>query len=188
MRYFTDPDAWTGGHYELAIELRDRSDYNLRATTQALWSSPDLSGPYRHDDREHHLQTVVGLDTRPVDWKLFGLATIPGTGATPCLTVPLRFDEGVHSLQLCVPLGGLSRILPVGGFPFEETPPGPWVTTLEDWLASVGRHVFLRAKFSLAVIGFETDDWKVDQVWTRPRSESFLVARGEELEFLRRDV
>jgi hypothetical protein len=36
-RLFTADDAWSGGFYELALELGPRSDDRLRAALVALW-------------------------------------------------------------------------------------------------------------------------------------------------------
>jgi hypothetical protein len=58
-RIFTRQDSWTGGSYDLAIELGARDDERLSLTLDALWSFPGLDGCYEFFDREPHQQARV---------------------------------------------------------------------------------------------------------------------------------
>jgi len=43
---FAYPDAWSGGYYELAMELGSRSDERLRSALATLWAYGGLDGCY----------------------------------------------------------------------------------------------------------------------------------------------
>jgi hypothetical protein len=78
-KVFTQGHAWSGGSYELGLEMGPVDDDRLCEALQILWSFPDLVGCY--------LENNVGPDDQPrVDFVssmieersvLYGLATLP---------------------------------------------------------------------------------------------------------------
>jgi hypothetical protein len=51
---FTDADNWTGGFYELAIELGERSDVRIGRALDTLWRADGIDGCYGSREREPH--------------------------------------------------------------------------------------------------------------------------------------
>jgi hypothetical protein len=56
---FTKPETRSGGYYELAIELGNRSDERLLTAMQAMWQHPSLNGCYI--DRSRVIPTKYGI-------------------------------------------------------------------------------------------------------------------------------
>jgi hypothetical protein len=155
---FTAPDTWTGGFYELAIELGPRSDERLDLAVQAIWRFPGLCGPYPSADVEPNEKTLVaaGIAALKEHHHLLGLAALPGGSTAPCGVVAVREDGGTDWLAFYLPLGGLDQAYPVGGYPFDDdTDHRQWRKPLEGWLAELGRVVFDAVPFRLGLIGFE---------------------------------
>ena len=156
--FFTAPDAWHGGFYELAMELGPPSVDRLRAAVEAVWSHPDLDGCYLDRDREPADQPRVQPDLRDDGAHLRGVARLPNGRRVPCGTCVIAgSDAWPEWLDFYLPLGSLNSAYPCGGFPFPSGAdyPGPWRLELEDWLAGVGDWVAKTASFRLGLIGFE---------------------------------
>ena len=114
-RIFTLQDAWTGGSYDLALELGPRDDARLSRALHALWTHPDLDGCYQHKDREPIEQPRIEAST--AETRLHGVARIGTRAAVASYTVVLRLDDGIDWIHFCLPMGALGRILDVGAFP-----------------------------------------------------------------------
>lgn len=152
---FTRDDAWSGGSYDLAIELGPRDDARLRRALQALWSGPDLDGCYESADREPQEQPRLGVGTLPLETPLHGIARIGDRAPVACRTVIVRFDDGSDWIHVCLPLGSLGHILEVGAFPFDDGGDLSWRHPLDEWLCGLGRRVFDAVPFRLALIGWD---------------------------------
>jgi hypothetical protein len=189
QRLFTRSDAWVGGYYEIEVHLRGRTQLSLAMV--ALWQFPDLRGCYLDRDREPALQDWVDSAAIGHNERTYGVATLRPLGEVACLSYTCLFDDGDALLSLCLPLGSLGAILPVEGFPFDRGPDRRWRDGVDQWLVSLGRHVFRRVEFDLAVIGYEVSE---PYTTTHPdvsaaadrRCDSFLVRQGEDLVLLPR--
>ena len=49
---FTDAENWSGGFYELALEIGDRDDERLQRALTALWRAAAVTGCYGGRDQE----------------------------------------------------------------------------------------------------------------------------------------
>lgn len=158
-RLFTADDAWTGGFYELAIEVGPRSNARLERLLEAIWSEATLDGCYVDRTREPSDQTplTASLSLLTERRHLLGVATLPSGLRVPCGTVAIREEDGSDWLDLYLPVGALSGLdKRVGGFPFEEgTGSRLWREPMDRWLADVAERAFEHVDFSLALIGFE---------------------------------
>ena len=57
-----------------------------------------------------------------------------------------------------MPLGALSKIYGLGAYPFSDIAhASEWRPALDKWLVGLGRFVFGRVQFQLALVGFEVD-------------------------------
>lgn len=155
---FTHTDAWTGGDYDLEIDLGCRSDACLGGALGALWSHPDLRGPFAHDDVEPAEQAAVAPDGNEVQ---FGVARVPGGAEVACRCVAVANDEEGDLVVLGLPLGSLSQAWPqVGGYPFLDVDEGPettqsWQEPLESWLGAIGLHIAQHAPCEAGFVCFE---------------------------------
>jgi hypothetical protein len=155
---FTPRDTWSGGFYELAMEFAPHSDKTLEAALKTLWELPALQGCYMRPDLEPSSQPRVdpSLTTLLAGEHLRGIARLPNGTPVACGTYLVRGDNGPSWLGFYVPLGALATAYEVGGYPFEVGPAMQrWRQPLENWLAEIGKAVFVQAPFQLGLVGFE---------------------------------
>ncbi|AEE47509.1 hypothetical protein [Cellulomonas fimi] len=156
-----DDENWTGGYYELAIDLGPHDDGRLDAAVRALWAAAGLEPPFRRlDPRQRPDVSARAL----LDGHLHARVTVPGLGRTVCTVLVVREvtdDGGVtrHGddwLDLCLPLGALSHLdARVGAYPFSHAPSRAWREPVEQWFAGVAGAVFGSVPFAYALTGFE---------------------------------
>ena len=156
-RLFTVEGAWSGGFYELALEIGPRSDECLRAALTALWSYSDLDGCYidrGHEPADQPRSSDFCLETGS---HLLGVARLPNGARVVCGSCLVREDEGPDWLDFYLPMGSLGTVYSVGPFPFgsEADWPGTWRNELDDWLACIGLSIAQSASFRLGIIGHE---------------------------------
>ena len=157
-KYFSEPDTWLGGYYELAIELGHRSDERLLAALTAVWSESALDGVYLSRDSEPNTQHKHPLTTELLEvTHLQGLARLPNGITIACGTCLIRLDSGDDWLDLYLPMGALATAYPVGGYPFDSDTATNhvWRNLLDQWLAEIGRRVYDHVTFRLGLVGFE---------------------------------
>lgn len=152
---FSNSDAWSGGYFELALELGPRSDERLRTALCEVWRHPSLSGLYLKCDLEPEDQERVAPEALDFNQPAYGLADIPGIGRTCCLSIVIREENGPDWLALGVPMGSLSEVAPVGAYPFSDGSDLSWRLLMYDWLRQVAEAVFKSAPFRLGLIEHE---------------------------------
>ena len=159
---FKSENAWCGGHYEIEFELEAPSDERLKTAVQAIWSYPSLEGCYPSREQQLHNQPRLDARLHAAEGHLYGGATLP-TGCVACGTCVCRPEDkqGHHHRDLVsfyLPLRALSKIYPIGAYPFSDIDrAAEWRPILDEWLVDMGRFVFDRVQFRLALIGFEVD-------------------------------
>lgn len=158
---FTDDENWTGGFYELALELGDMSDERLQLALSALWRAAAVEGCYGSRDREPRDQPEVPRTVEALGelGHLQGTVRLPGGQRVVCGCVAVREEDGPDWLDFYLPLGALARLdQRIGGFPFDGRSGADslvWRHGLDEWLAAVGTEVFREVPFRLGLIGFE---------------------------------
>lgn len=167
MNYFTNKDSWSGGFYELALELGNYSDtYSNERITSALkvlWSYPLLNGVYLQRNQEPSQQQCISIHdfTAPSTQNhLQGLAALSDKIQVACGTCTVREEEdGSDWLIFYIPLGTLIDVYPIiGGYPFgstDEESCKSWQVSINDWLIELGKYVFDVVEFRLGLVGFE---------------------------------
>jgi hypothetical protein len=202
-RVFTAEGTWTGGYFELLIDVSGGTPAHgqVTAVAAALWSHPDLDGPYPRRDLEPHQQRRC--DPSVLDSS--GTATVAGV-AVPCRLIAMSSNPDFlpsgelyppDQLTLCLPHGSLSERVwqQIGGFPFQPGQRTPsWQEPLDDWFAAIAAHTFARERFRLTISDFELDadddlwrSWTPDTVPAERRFDLHL-ASGAELVRFRRTV
>lgn len=149
---FSHDHAWSGGFFELAVELGARSDDRLRSALCKVWEHPTLSGCYRQSDREPELQVRIDPGSLDVEETVYGVANIPGIGTTCCLTTVLRVEDRSDWLMLGVPMGSLSLVADVGAYPFADSTDLSWRLLMQAWLRQVADSIFETVPFQLGLI------------------------------------
>lgn len=153
-----DRDAWTGGFYELAMNLGEHDDARLQSAVGVLARAAGITGPWHvqwHPDR-----------VRRADWSVTDLAAaqlrgqvqLPNGQQVICAVIAIRESDGDDWLLLGIPLEALGRgDARVGGFPFDPDngTSVAWRRPIDDWFARLADEVRLQAGFRLAAIGWE---------------------------------
>ena len=157
---FTNADAWSGGSYELALDIGPVDDERLERALRALWSFRDLDGCYRCRGLEPRDQPrlVLATGTFDLNERLHGLATLAGDRVVACSTIPVREDGGSDWLYFGLPLGSLRTAVEIGAFPFADGGKLAWRSDLDSWLRGLAAHVYESVRFGLALVGWTDGD------------------------------
>lgn len=156
--YFTNPNTWFGGYYELALEIGGRSDKCLLNALATLWNHPSLEGVYLEREKEPDEQQHVPISPSLLDrMHLQGLAKLPDGHKVACGSCVIREDAGINWLDFYLPMGALESAYDVGGYPFDEAGVAhqKWQVPVDEWLKEIGLYIFSAVPFSLGLIGFE---------------------------------
>jgi hypothetical protein len=191
---FADGENWTGGFYELAMELGPTDDDRLGRALTALWAAAGVEGCYGSQWHEPEAQESVPLTVASlVEFgHLHGHVVLPSGTRIVCGAVAVREDDGPDWLDFYLPLGALGASDPrVGGYPFGEDAAASlaWRGPIDDWMAGIGTEVFREVDIRLAIIGFETSgsayakDLAGDP--PPPRGVAYLIPTAGAVRYLR---
>jgi len=192
---FSAPETWRGGYYEIEFDLGAPSDERVALTLETLWLQSSIEGCYLSRKQEPDAQARVKPGQYPTEGHLYGVATLPNGARAACGTYvcKLQNEDGVRLRDLVefyIPLGALGRTYEVGGYPFADADDAAtWRVPLDEWLVELGRCVFERVPFGLALVGFEVDVPTVSGEVVRQkgipteRFEGYLMKVGENLEW-----
>lgn len=150
---FTAAHTWSGGFYQLAIELGPRSDERLQAALETIWRYSGLDGPYgnRNVEPSHQPRILPTLETG-----LVGIATLPQGQRVACGTFTVREDDGPDWIGFYLPIGVLHTAYDVGAYPFGDGETSrSWRAPLDEWLVRMAAAVFAAVRFPLALVGHE---------------------------------
>ena len=157
--YFTHEDSWTGGFYELAIDVGSTMDELVLTVLQAIWSHPALEGCYLDRTREPADQMRLTMTPELLHrTHIQGIARLPDNHFLPCGTCLLRDLGDTTWIDFYIPTGALEWVYPLGGFPFsrqDRNAQRQWQQPLDNWFADLGRYIFEHSAYRFAVIGHE---------------------------------
>nr|BFE63984.1 hypothetical protein GCM10020063_085100 [Dactylosporangium thailandense] len=162
-----DRENWSGGFYELDIELGNVGPDRLQSALMCLWAVARIEGCYA-DPRTLGTDRLVSVPLRASSLEehglLAGAVALPSGHRVVCACTSVEFDGGQRWLTLHLPLGALARTdRRIGGFPFGDDG-GPvslrWRHPLDAWLGTVADAVHAEVGIACAVIGFEIDAGK----------------------------
>lgn len=185
---FTSADAWSGGVYEVAMELMEPSDaLTLVEARSALWKTPGLEGCYQFDTKEPGDQELLD----PASSVVSPDATLRGVvhefmTPLPCLSSVVVEPESSTWLYFGIPMGSLSNAFPSEGYPMVHGD-SSWRKQIDEWLVTVARRVHDAAPLSVALVGWitipvsgrEISEDGIPELSTR--HEGYLVRRANEL-------
>lgn len=164
-----DDENWSGGFYELSIELGERDDSRLEKALLAVWRHASVQGCFAPEYQFFSGSTParlvghnpVSLSLRSLEGlgHLRGVVELPDERQIVCGTVAIREDDGPDWLDFYLPLGALGRTDPrVRGFPFGDdygVATFPWRQPIDHWLADIGSRVHDEVPYRLGLIGCE---------------------------------
>ena len=181
MRLFTDTDAWNGGSIELLCLFRKPDTAVQAKCSAAVWSWPQLQGPYARRDQEPTEQKLAAPGS---EGARYGIASLPDAIGTVAFQTSFVDDDDGLWLYAGLPLGSLSRVLPVGAFPFGESKAESWEHVLHAWFFSLAEHIRKQVPFERGVIGWLTTG-EVEELVAgyvpADRFHSYLVCSSTEL-------
>lgn len=177
MHLFTDSDVWTGGSIELLCALGLSDEERRKKLLAALWSWPNLQGPYARRDQEPSQQSLA----QPSSESRYGVALLPGQLGTVAFQATTVEDDDGLWLYAGSPVGSLSRVLPVETFPFGDSKVEQWEHMVYTWLFGLAEHINTYVPFERAIIGWittaEVDELAAKQIPVQ-RFHGYIV-RGE---------
>jgi hypothetical protein len=134
-----DDQNWTGGFYELALELRPTDDSRLERALTALWRNAPVEGCFAVTEHlpARHTEASLSLRSLESSGHLRGVVRLPAGLDIVCGVVAVRFENGSDWLSFYLPLGALARTDPaIGGYPFGNDADGAslsWRRPLDSW-------------------------------------------------------
>jgi hypothetical protein len=154
----SDRDAWTGGYYELAMQLGERDDARLQAALAVLAQAAVIDGPWHVQWQPDRIRDASWTIADLAAGALRGRIQLPGGDPMICAVFGVREDQGDDWLDLSIPLEALCRSdARIGGYPFapDDGASLTWRQSIDDWFARLAAEVRQETAFRLAVIGFE---------------------------------
>lgn len=151
-----DEDAWTGGDYDLSVDLGRRSDEDLDAAIRALWAHPALYGVWRDPlgPWDESSRVPAGLPDHQASG-CAGVATLPDGHRVVCRTYVCRFEPSPDVLGFSIPITSLRGVDHLGSYPFNVDDTRDWEVRLAGWLVEIARWVHARVPFPLALTGYD---------------------------------
>lgn len=154
----TDDENWTGGFYELCLDLGPADDERLDRAIRSLWRAAGVQECRIGSDLVEVEPSAAALHQHG---HLRGWLTLPSGDRVVCGAFVFRY-EGIDKLELYLPLEALARVDDrIGAFPFDEHSGVEsliWRAPLDRWLADVATAVYADVPFQRALIGFEIDE------------------------------
>lgn len=183
---FRDQTNWSGGYYELAMEVGSNDDAQLQAILSALWFAADVHGCFGQRDSEPEEQDPVPCTVGSLTefGHLRGRVRLPTGQLVVCGCVAIRGgDESGDWLDFYVPVGALDH----AGLAYWDGQSFFRSDVMDDWLAAIGIETFNNASFSLGVIGFEvsgcTDASTLAGQLPQTRDIGYLIPHGNALHY-----
>ena len=141
-RQFTKEDAWTGGDIDALMFFGPATVDDALTVFNALWSFPQLSGPYRSRKVEPDAQSVI---TQP-DCNDYGCEQLIGVythhdGTCSNLVHTTILDDDGLWVYAGPTTGSLPASWNIGAYPFEDGRPTTWLQPLYDDLRLITQHV-----------------------------------------------
>lgn len=160
---FTVDEFWTGGYFELALELGDYSDDRLEKALTAIWQHPAVRGCYLQADIEPTEQEQIEPVRKHVEesMRLYGLLTLPSQQEIVCGTLQIREDDdGSDWMIFYCPSGALHSAYKRAGYTSNDPENvGVWLRNADRWIAGlfaeIGMIVYQTIDFKLGLVGRE---------------------------------
>lgn len=187
--YFTNPDTWHGGFYELSLNITGLTQDSVLNLLKLIWQHPSLKGCYLWRNKEPYLQERVepSIENLGAGYHVFGLATMPNGVKIACGTVFIGGDtpDDLSWLNLYLPDGALDEAYNIQALPVDIDEYDYMMSNIESWFATLAQDVYAQHKFSLGLIGYEVygDLDMIANGVPNKRDMGFLVSENGELKY-----
>jgi hypothetical protein len=156
-------DDWSGGYFEVEMHLGKISAQSAKRFAEDIWQYPFLDGPF-HNRTLDDKTTPIHFDE---EWggAAYGNASIAGNGKgnAVCVNSMIHYIEDDHWICIFgIPMSSLSRIYPVGAYPFEDGTSTDWISPASDWLIELTRYASTILPIDKAFIGWDIDHLNED--------------------------
>lgn len=146
----------------MKIYLGPPSDNRIQEALTAIWTSPQVTGPYQSRDVEPAQQERREAPLHS-EGHLYGTVTIRDGIETPCATYTHREEDSdgtrvADFVSFYIPLSALSLLYMVGDYPFgDHASASSWRSQVDAWLLAFLRGLSGRFQFEVCVIGWEPE-------------------------------
>lgn len=145
-------ENWYGSFYEIALELGPTgNDALAMQALQALWSQPEVRGPWRERTDFDFQSDVSGITINDV--RLYGSLRINDDNEVGCMSHLIREESGADWLDLSIPIGMLEDRFPVS-YPLDVAT-NFWMSDFEERLVKIAAAIYRVAPFRLGLVGEE---------------------------------
>jgi hypothetical protein len=160
---FRSKDEWAGGYYELMLLVPSRM---ATEAVSALWSRGDFDGCYleRAVARARQVRLAPAtLSEAEATRPLYGLVRIEASSWVACQSYGVADGAGDATwISFGFPMQSLSRVYPVGAYPFESGGAG-WREALDERLLRLALWTPVADALMGSVIGWEPNEEDLDQ-------------------------
>jgi hypothetical protein len=162
---FTQPDAWSGGFFELTFKLPQETKSLANVILANFWTVSSLNGCYLKRDIEPEQQEKYSPTEFEHRGHWYGIANFPNGKQSCCGSFWMDYENDECWITFYIPIGSLSNAYDIGSYPYNLGTQGVsnWMTEINDWLVDIARQIYPLAKFKLGIIGFEVDFFKIEK-------------------------
>jgi hypothetical protein len=174
---FLNAVNWSGGFYQLGIELtHSHDDVRLRAALEAIWSCSSLVGPWLERESIGTPTVRPDLPQLPIDpdygmSRLYGVLSVTGGSSLGCLVSTTRVQDGPDWIYVSIPMGMLEAAFRVQ-YPLSIAS-NRWLPQVQRALVVIAYTVFAVVPFDLGIVGFEISSLASESNRTRD-----VIAKG----------
>jgi hypothetical protein len=177
-RIYSPARNWKGGYFELRLVFAEGAEDILRRALGALWSHPAVWGCVEDKWPEPALQPHVDPEVaaQVLDHPWYGVAELPNGVLAAVASFVTRGEGYASEVTFGVPMGALQLAYPVGANPFADGSSLSWRTEISDWMAEIGRAVFVEQPFRFGMIEHEVTGVEIENLTAVPetRWEGYL--------------
>ena len=151
-REYLSDENWYGSFYEMSLELGPTgNDLLALEALRALWSQPEVRGPWRNLSGFGTERDDAAITTEEVP--LYGCFTLDNGTEVGCVSHLIRVPGESDWLDLSIPTGMLELCFSIS-YPLDSAS-NPWMVPFEERLARIGAAIYGVAPFRLGLIGEE---------------------------------
>ena len=145
-KLFTNKDTWSGGFYELAMEISADDMNQIKDILQAILTFPPFTGYYLDMNVEPEEQIRQDVNAIKIDPDILphflGILTLPNGKKSACGVCLITEDQERCWVDFYLPMGALAEVYNVGAYPFGDFETSPkWQEPVDDWLYKIGFHI-----------------------------------------------
>lgn len=152
---YTEPETWSGGYYELSIEIPfDEKGAGLNQALYALKNLDIFNGFWeRPQDYQSESLALPLILEKDCVIGLYGLVMLSDGNTLPCLISIIRSEGQSNWLDISIPQSAMAQV-----YPYEYPPTAehnPWLLYVNNMFIEIAESVYRHSPFLLALVGEE---------------------------------